>query len=129
MILRAIIISFGIWATVTTVVCALLRAERREREEAEERQRRADLKIIREQEEKRARGSELLERLQRAYKKAKRAGVHNFYLLAVSHCCQLIQNGEDIDEGAALLALRGLEGDATLDAMVAERLKAREAGE
>lgn len=74
-----------------------------------------------------ARG-ELLERLSTAYKKAKGAGVHNFYLLAVSHCCQLLQNGEEIDERAALLALRGLEGDAELDAEVAAIIN-RRAGE
>lgn len=72
-----------------------------------------------------ARRGELLERLSTAYAKAKRAGVHNFYLVALSHCCWTLRNGGDIDERAALLALRGLEGDAELDTRVNEILAER----
>ena len=95
-------------------------ARKREEREAAEALERA--------EKQEARRSELLATLSAAYKKAKGAGVHNFYLLAVSHCCQLLRRGEEIDEGAALLALRGIEGDARLDGMVQAILKP-EAGE
>ena len=76
-------------------------------------------------EAKEAKRLDLLERLSKAYKKAKGRGVHNFYLAALSHCCQLLQRGEEINEGAAMLALRGLEGDESLDARVNEILADR----
>lgn len=102
------------------VSIALYGARKREEREAAEAAERA--------EKQEARRSELLATLSAAYQKAKGAGVHNFYLLAVSHCCQLLRRGEEIDEGAALLALRGLEGDAEIDARVNAILRP-EAGE
>lgn len=111
---------------LTLAVCVAIRA-------AKNRDKWKGERIAEEIERRQAARGELLGRLSAAYKKAKGAGVHNFYLLAVSHCCQLLQNGEEIDEGAALLALRGLEGDeslnATINKMLTERCKSRRGGE
>ena len=125
MILKAIAITFGAYAVMEAGVCALARSERRAKEEEEERRRRAEFAALKAQEEKMATGSELLEKLSRAYKKAKKAGVHNFWLVAVSQCCWKLRNGEEIDEGAALFALRGLEGDDTYNPIVRGILEER----
>ena len=117
-------------AEIIAYVSALAQQQR----EAEEKERAREAEIrrieaeIQREAEAEARRSELLETLSAAYKKAKGRGVHNFYLLALSHCCQLLRMGEDIDEGAALLALQGIEGDARLDSMVQAILRP-EAGE
>lgn len=97
------------------------REAKREKEEAEARAERLATK----QERDRERRSELLARLSMAYKKARKEGRRDIYVLAASHCCQLLSAGEDVNEGAALVALRGLEGDRSLDAAISARLELR----
>jgi hypothetical protein len=110
-LLTTFLIMEAIAAPFIIFACTIIyNARKREEREAAEALERA--------EKEEARRSELLETLSAAYRKAKGRGVHNFYLVALSKCCWALRMGEEIDEGAALLALQGIEGDARLDSMV-----------
>jgi len=113
MLLKTIFIVFGGYALLSLIIAAVVHSREVQAREADNA---ADELNARENE----RRAELTEKLIAVYKKAKKEGRRStdFYLLALCQCIQILQSGGEINEGVAALALRGLEGDAELDALV-----------